>query len=196
MQSWLPLSWLEQHEIPIPSSDQQDSLSRFLTLLLEWNSRFNLTAAKDRDTLVSRHLTDALTPLARRDVLEDGILDIGSGGGFPGIPLAVCMPATEVVLVERVARKCAFLRAVKRELKLAHVTVLQADLVDVEPRSGIHTAITRAVRVDPPFFHELRRLGVHRLVSFETSPDTHTVLQYRLPDEDRQRFLSVIPLRD
>lgn len=196
MQSGLSLYWLEQFNIPIPSNDQLGNLSRFLAMLTEWNRRFNLTAAKDRDTLVRRHLMDSLTPLVRHDLLADGVLDIGSGGGFPGIPLAICMPATQFILVERVARKCAFLRAVRRELKLDHVTVLQADLVEVKPRWVIHTAITRAVRVDVPFLDQLKRLGVHHLVTFETTLDSHTVLQYRLPEEDRQRYLSVIPLRD
>jgi len=196
MQTDFLLSWLDQYEITPPSKDQLSNLDRFLGLLLHWNRRFNLTAARDRDTLVRRHLMDALTPLAKKELWTDSVLDIGSGGGFPGIPLAICLPSTRFTLVERVARKCAFLIAVKRELKLEHLTVLQADLGQVEATQRFHTAITRAVRVDQALLKELKRLGVNRLVSFDTSHGAHTVFRYQLPAENRERFLSVIPVCD
>lgn len=188
--------WCERYRIPCPAEDRADQLENFLSLLMKWNRRINLTADGDRETLIHRHLMDSLAPLALAGVISGTLLDVGSGGGFPGIPLAICRPDVEFILAERVARKCAFLRAVKRELKLSRLTVMEADIRRLVPRPDWMTAVTRAVRVDRELIDQLKLLGVRRLVAFEAVADEHTAFRYRLPGEHRDRFLSLVRLQD
>jgi 16S rRNA (guanine527-N7)-methyltransferase len=94
-------------------------------LLLAWNAAINLTAITDPAEVARRHVADSLTAF---DVIRGGphasLLDLGSGGGFPGLPLAAALPATRVLLVDSTAKKAAFLEAVRQALGLAdHVTV-------------------------------------------------------------------------
>jgi len=90
------------------------ALSSYVDLLLRWNARINLTAARSVDVVVAQHLPDAFA-LARR--IDGGrVVDVGSGGGLPAIPLALLRPALAVELVEPIAKKAAFLRTAVREL--------------------------------------------------------------------------------
>ncbi|MCA9289695.1 MAG: 16S rRNA (guanine(527)-N(7))-methyltransferase RsmG [Phycisphaerales bacterium] len=100
-------------------------LGRYLTLLLDANRRFNLTAIRDPDEAWMRHVFDSLTLVPY--VLQAGastLADIGSGGGLPGIPLAIVLPDLSVTLVETTGKKATFLREVVATLGLANVTVV------------------------------------------------------------------------
>ncbi|HEY1411909.1 MAG TPA: 16S rRNA (guanine(527)-N(7))-methyltransferase RsmG [Rhodopila sp.] len=105
------------------SEEQLDRLSKYLDLLLEANRRMNLTRIVDRDAAELQHVADALTllkfipPGARR------IADVGSGGGVPGVPLAVALPEVQFVLLESTRKKAVFLEEAARELALANVRV-------------------------------------------------------------------------
>lgn len=85
--------------------------------LLRWNERINLTAARSIDRLVAQHFPDAFA-LARRLIEPARIIDVGSGGGLPAIPLALLRPAATIELCEPIAKKAAFLRTAIRELGL------------------------------------------------------------------------------
>jgi 16S rRNA (guanine527-N7)-methyltransferase len=89
----------------------------FLAELLRWNQTYNLTAVTDPVEAVEKHLVDSLTLLPHLGVAET-ILDIGSGGGFPGLPLRIAQPNLRVVSVDAVAKKIAFQRHVVRRLQL------------------------------------------------------------------------------
>src|SRR6266581_8854059 len=91
-------------------------------LLREWGRRMNLTGLKDEPAIIRRHF---LEPLAVADLLEDGgrLIDLGSGNGFPAIPLKVLRPGLELILVESSEKKSAFLWAVIRELGLTGARV-------------------------------------------------------------------------
>jgi 16S rRNA (guanine527-N7)-methyltransferase len=123
---------------------QLSDLSRFWSLLLVWNARINLTGAAAEGELVSEHFPDALA-LAR--LVEDGapLLDVGSGGGLPAVPLAVVRPELSVVMLEPRAKRCAFLRTAVRELGLApRVEVRQGRLEGVA-HGAFGTVAARAV---------------------------------------------------
>lgn len=104
----------------------QASLLDYLGLLAKWNAVYNLTAIRDPRAMLVHHLLDSLaivTPLARRLGPSPCIVDVGSGGGLPGIVLAIVWPDARVHLVEPVGKKAAFLRQCALELGLAKLSV-------------------------------------------------------------------------
>lgn len=104
------------------SAAQQSLLIDYLAMLEKWNSVYNLTAVRDPQQMLTLHLMDslAIVPLVRRLGLRH-VLDVGSGGGLPGIPLAVSMPEIRVAMVDTVQKKVAFQNQVKAELKLLNI---------------------------------------------------------------------------
>lgn len=103
-----------------------EKLGLYLALMLETNRTTNLTAITDPSEAWTRHIQDSLTLLALLADLPEGsrVIDVGSGGGCPGVPIAVCMPGLKVTLLEATGKKVEFLERVVRELGLANVTVL------------------------------------------------------------------------
>lgn len=112
-------------------------LGHFLDLLLETNRLFNLTAIKEPADGWTRHILDSLSLLPVL-VKEDAkhVIDVGSGGGLPGIPLAITMSETTFVLVEATGKKADFLRHVVDVLELDNVTVANARAEDIGTKSG------------------------------------------------------------
>ena len=108
-------------------SHDVEKLGLFLAALLKANQRANLTSITDAETAWKRHILDSLSLMGVLADLPEGarVLDVGSGGGLPGIPLAICMPGHRVTLLEATGKKCDFLRAAIRLLGLVNVTVLQ-----------------------------------------------------------------------
>ena len=111
-----------QLELPM-SATQADSLLAFLGLLQRWNATYNLTSVRDPAAMLSQHVADCLAVIAplRRYVAEERaqrLLDVGSGGGLPGVVIAVMCPKLSVVCVDAVGKKAAFVRQVAAELRL------------------------------------------------------------------------------
>jgi 16S rRNA (guanine527-N7)-methyltransferase len=112
--------------------DLADSFQSYLELLLKWNARLNLTAIREPEEILQRHFIECI--FAARH-LPSGIrtlLDFGSGGGFPGLPIALCRPEIEVSLGESQAKKAAFLREVVRLLGIANATVYTGRVEDLD----------------------------------------------------------------
>jgi 16S rRNA (guanine527-N7)-methyltransferase len=107
---------------------QVEALLQYGDLLIRWNQKINLTGAKSIGALIAEHYPDAYA-LARRLDQPARVIDIGSGGGLPALPLALLRPGLEIRLCEPIAKKAAFLRTAIRELKLA-------DRVSLETRRG------------------------------------------------------------
>ena len=124
------------------SADQQMRLRGHLELLAKWNCRLNLTAIKGMDDMVVRHVLDslAIAPFVR----GDSLLDLGSGGGFPGLPLAIAHPHWRVTLLDSRARRVAFLRQVCAVLDLDHVSVVQERVENYRPAEKFDTLAARA----------------------------------------------------
>ena len=132
-------------------------LERYLDLVLKANETTNLTAIKHRELAWSRLIVDSLTPLPGLpdgDDREDGapplkLVDIGTGAGLPGIPLAIARPDVQVTLIDGTGKKIRFLESVVAELKLDNVTPLNARVEDVgqDPahRATYDVAVSRAV---------------------------------------------------
>ena len=106
--------------------EQREQLLAYLRLLHKWNKAYNLTAVRDPDEMVSRHLLDSLSILPY--VQGDRWLDVGSGGGMPGIILAIMLPGTAFTLLDSNGKKTRFLTQAKLELGLANLSVVQSDI--------------------------------------------------------------------
>ncbi len=113
------------HLFPQVTPEQWLALERYLELLREWNLRVNLVSRRDIPHLWERHILPSLIPLVCVGMLpESECLDIGSGGGFPALPLKMARPDLQYVLVESVRKKSLFLRKVVRELRLEGIVVV------------------------------------------------------------------------
>lgn len=93
----------------------------YCSLLMRWNARTNLTAVRDEDGILSRHFAESIACARGLPVGIESLLDFGSGGGFPGIPIALCCPGIALTLAESQGKKAAFLREAVRTLGLATV---------------------------------------------------------------------------
>jgi len=126
---------LEQLGVPDPAG-VLDLMERYLDELERWNPRFGLVKASDRAELVVKHVLDSLSAWrAVRDAVVPGtgtVLDVGSGAGLPGIPLAAALPQVSFTLLERMARRVSFLRTCGVLLGLPLLRVVQSDLSDAE----------------------------------------------------------------
>jgi 16S rRNA (guanine527-N7)-methyltransferase len=106
-------------------------LGQYLDLLIAANERMNLTRIVDRESAERLHIADALTLLQHLPKEPHRLVDVGSGGGVPGIPLAIARPDVTVLLVESTQKKAAFLRETAAALKLANVSVSEWRAEDV-----------------------------------------------------------------
>lgn len=105
-------------------SDAMQRLGQFCSLLLEWNKRVNLTGAQSLQDLASEHLPDSFAA-ARLVPKSSRVVDVGSGGGLPGIPFALLRPDCRMTLVEPRAKRVAFLRAAARQCRAASISVVR-----------------------------------------------------------------------
>ena len=111
---------------PRPAHTQ--ALMKYLDLLQHWNATYNLTAVRERAAMLTQHLADCLTVVrsVERQVPQGRVLDVGSGGGLPGVVLAIMLPALEVTCVDTVGKKAAFVRQVAGMLGLQNLRAAHA----------------------------------------------------------------------
>ncbi|MFG6463368.1 16S rRNA (guanine(527)-N(7))-methyltransferase RsmG [Roseateles sp. DXS20W] len=130
---------------------QLDQLLAYLALLQKWNKVYNLTAVRDPAQMLSHHLIDslsALPPLLRHGA-PARLMDVGAGGGLPGVVIAICCPGTDVTCVDAVAKKATFIQQVAAELKLPnlHGVHSRVEQLTTEP-FGVITSRAFASLVD------------------------------------------------
>jgi 16S rRNA (guanine527-N7)-methyltransferase len=125
---------------------------RYLTHLIEWNKAINLTAIVNPREIIIKHFVDSLSALIATSFPENGaVLDVGSGGGFPGIPLKIVRSDIHLVLVEPVQKKCSFLNSVIGLLKLKNVSTFDGTFEQYAKwplRHAIDTVVVRALKYE------------------------------------------------
>ena len=123
-------------------AEKQSRLLDYLALLKNWNSTYNLTAIHEPDKMLTHHLLDSLAVLPH--VTADRLLDVGSGAGLPGIPLAIVRPDLAVTLIDASHKKCAFMQQAAIELQLGNVTAHHGRVEDLRPDSPFPQIVSRA----------------------------------------------------
>jgi 16S rRNA (guanine527-N7)-methyltransferase len=106
------------------TSEQITSIQRYMTLLLAWNDKINLTAIRDPLEMLYRHFCESMYAAVAVPLQGGRLADVGSGGGFPGLPLKIIRPELHVFLIESNVKKATFLAEAVRELDVAEARVL------------------------------------------------------------------------
>ena len=127
----------------ISLSDKQiQQLLRYLSLILKWNRIYNLSAIRDPIESVKKHLLDSLSII---HFVQPGLLlDVGSGAGLPGIVIAIMKPETEVFVLDSVGKKCRFMQAVKSELALENLSVVNSRVESFKSKKSFSQITSRA----------------------------------------------------
>lgn len=120
-----------------------DRLITYLELLAQWNQAYNLSAIRDPDAMLGKHLLDSLAMASHWGT--DRIADMGSGAGLPGIPLAICFPERRVTVIESNGKKARFLRECQRTLRLDRLDVAECRAETFAPREALPSATARAL---------------------------------------------------
>ncbi|WP_333877044.1 16S rRNA (guanine(527)-N(7))-methyltransferase RsmG [Methylobacter sp.] len=124
------------------TDDQVDQLLGFIKLIEKWNKAYNLTAIRNREEMARLHILDSLAIVPH--IEGKRIIDIGTGAGLPGIPLAICLPELDFTLLDSNAKKTRFVKQVVLELKLKNVEVLHSRAEDYHPERAYDAVLTRA----------------------------------------------------
>lgn len=135
-------SCLETALKPLALETYCQPLLQYVMLLNKWNQAYNLTAIRDPISMVSKHIIDslAIAPWIQGEYL----IDIGSGAGLPGIPLAITQPHLKVTLLDSNGKKTRFLREVKRHLALNNVEIIESRAESYHPPHSFDTVTSRA----------------------------------------------------
>jgi 16S rRNA (guanine527-N7)-methyltransferase len=186
---------------PIESRSLSDQIGVYIALLLEWNRKLSLTAVTDPAEMVRFHFGESLFAASALEILDGRLADVGSGAGFPGIPLAMAIPGVQVTLIEANAKKVAFLSEVARRLDLANLCVVRSRMEDAKQIGAFDFVCARAMGKHPSLmrwsFGKLTQRG--RLVLFLGEKDAQQVRQtngwswrlpIRIPGSSRRYILS------
>ena len=141
------------------SPQQQSLLLAYLELLIKWNKAYNLTAVRNPDEMVSRHLLDSLSVVSFVEQAGDNWLDVGSGGGMPGVPLAIMFPQRRFTELDANGKKTRFLTQVKLELQLSNLEVVHSRVEDFKPVQLFDGICSRAFSSLFDFTSWTRHLG-------------------------------------
>lgn len=187
--------------IDLPEEAQHQLLA-FRDLLLKWNKTYNLTALRDPEQAISHHLLDSLAILPQ--VGPGALLDVGSGGGLPGIPLAIARPELSVSMVDTVQKKATFLQQAAIELSLknirahhARVEEMQGQYAQISSRAfaeiGLFISLTRHLLA--PGGRWLAMKGVRPDAELESLPVdivVEAIIPLHVPGLDAERHLIIL----
>jgi 16S rRNA (guanine527-N7)-methyltransferase len=191
---------LRELSLALPAGGRERLLD-YMALLVKWNRTYNLTAIRDPLAMVAHHLLDSLAVLPHLPLGAQGRLaDAGSGGGLPGIPLAIARPDWRIALAEANQKKAAFLRQASIELKLANVEVHEGRVETWHPQPLFDAVISRAFAALEDFVAACRHLippgGVLAAMTGKapvTLDAKCSLIELRVPLLDAQRHLVLCP---
>lgn len=187
-------------ELPI---DLAGKILIYLELLAKWNKAYNLTAIRSQDQMLTHHILDSL---AIAPYIEGPrILDVGTGPGFPGLPLAMMMPEQHFILLDSNSKKTRFVNQAVLELRLENVEVITGRVENYEPKLNVNTVVSRAFTSLNEFVQKTARFCVKKglLIAMKgrypteeiSSLDPGTdleVVELHVPDLKAERHLVLI----
>ena len=133
------------------------SLEQYCELLRDWNSKINLVSRKDMDRLETKHLAHCLTITKfLRLMPKTQVLDVGTGGGLPGIPMAICYPQAKFTLMDSIAKKVMVVEDMASKLGLSNVSVRRGRVEELPKKKTYDFVLGRAVTALPVFFGWVR----------------------------------------
>jgi 16S rRNA (guanine527-N7)-methyltransferase len=186
-------------DLPAPA---QERLAQHLELIAKWNRVHNLTAVRETDQMVVLHLLDSLTALPHLSGVKT-LIDVGTGPGLPGIPIAIARPEVAVTLLDSSHKKCAFLQQAKTELGLGNVAVVCDRVEQWKPPAKFDAVVSRAFSDLADFVTQAQHLvapggrliamkGVYPFDEIARVPASHrvtSVLELHVPRLDAKRHL-------
>jgi len=189
-------------DLPLPARER---LAAHLELIEKWNRVHNLTAVRDMQQMVSLHLLDSLALLPHMGSAKSAI-DVGTGPGFPGVPLAIARPDVRFTLLDSSHKKCAFLDQAKTELALANVTVACERVEQYRPEERFDAVISRAFADLADFVAQSQHLvapggrllamkGVYPFDEIARVPPSHRVaevVELTVPSLEAKRHLVLL----
>ena len=192
--------------MPLPVADRQRLLA-FVRLLAKWNAAYNLTAVRDPEEMITRHLLDSLVLLPY--LQGPRVLDIGTGPGLPGIPLAIARPDCFFTLLDANAKKTRFVTQALGELGLKNVEVVQTRVENYRPVEKFDTLVARAFSSIADMLNNAQHLcapggrflamkGVYpeeELAAIPADYVVNEVVALKVPGLDAARHLAIITLR-
>lgn len=180
------------------SAEKQSQLIAYLHLLQKWNKTYNLTAITDFDKMISYHLLDSLSVVPY--LSGNHIVDVGSGAGLPGIPLAIYFPEKQFTLIDSVGKKTRFISNAARELRLTNVQCVNIRAEEYQTPRCFDTMIARAVAsVDDLIqisHHLLRQDGQLLMMKSDASQEKisqpHRIIELKVPNVNTHRSLIIL----
>lgn len=183
----------------------REKLVAYVELIAKWNRVHNLTAVREAEQMVVLHLLDSLVVLPHVAGAR-ALLDVGSGAGLPGIPIAIAQPQTQVTLLDSSHKKCAFLQQAKTELALDNVAIACERVENWRPDATFDAVISRAFADLADFVEQAKHLvapggrliamkGVYPFDELAKVPATHRVaqvLELAVPTLEARRHLVVV----
>lgn len=144
------LQGLSQLDLSL-TEHQITQLMDYLALLQKWNKVYNLTAIRDPEEMLIKHLLDSLAIV--KHIQGERLIDVGTGGGLPGIPLAICYPDKQIDLLDSNSKKTRFLIQAKAELGLQNVKVIHSRVEEYQPEPLYDGVISRAFAAMADMLH-------------------------------------------
>lgn len=163
------------------SEQQLQQLARYLALLQAWNQAYNLTAVRDIQAMIPQHILDSLAALPF--LTGKHFLDVGTGPGLPGIPLAIARPECEFTLLDSNGKKTRFLQHVKHTLKLDNVHIIQSRIENYHPEIEFDGILSRAFASLADFIKATRPLmgKTTRLIALKGARAADEIAEVRDP---------------
>ncbi|MDN7127966.1 16S rRNA (guanine(527)-N(7))-methyltransferase RsmG [Pseudidiomarina sp. 1APR75-33.1] len=197
---------LTEAGLTIPASQQQQ-LVRLVELLAKWNKAYNLTSVRDPEQMLSRHIVDSLVVLPF--LSGHRFIDVGTGPGLPGLPLAIVQPEKEFVLLDSLGKRIRFIRQVCHELGINNVNAVQSRVENYDPETKFDGVISRAFASLNDMLNWCRHLptadgqfyalkGVYPQAELDTLPahyNVEKVVELKVPGVDAERHLVIISTR-
>jgi len=197
-------SGVRQLELVV-SETQTQHLLKYVELLQKWNKTYNLTAIENSHEIISKHILDSLS--VAKYLVGENIMDVGSGAGLPGIPLAVIYPDKQFILLDSNAKKTRFIQQANIELGLKNIQIVHQRVEQYLPKQTIHTLISRAFSSSTKLLDSCEQIlksldQAGRIIimlgkqkQLEALPKRYNVLEVqsvKIPNLEAQRHIAIV----